>query len=150
MRARLPGEYTLREAAAACDVSIDVIKRRLRAGAFARARQLDDGPRTWLVPAGDLLAAGLIPRDPVRVAPLTHNHAGVSTSLGEADALRIRVASAEAVCRVQAEQLQRLQEALMEAVRGLARWRSDDSERMHPLPADQQSSRDSTAARLDR
>lgn len=48
------------EAAAACDVSIDTIKRRLKAGAFPHARQVGLD-RTWAIPVRDLVDAGLLP-----------------------------------------------------------------------------------------
>lgn len=48
------------EAAEACDVSIDTIKRRLKAGAFPHARQVGLD-RSWVIPVRDLVDAGLLP-----------------------------------------------------------------------------------------
>ena len=48
------------EAADACDVSIDTIKRRLRAGAFPNARQVGMD-RSWVIPVRDLVDSGLLP-----------------------------------------------------------------------------------------
>ncbi len=55
-----PGQrpsYSLTQAAKMTGVSLSTIKRRRMAGAFPNAHQDDAG--TWLIPVGDLLAAGL-------------------------------------------------------------------------------------------
>jgi len=56
--------FTLREAAEACGVSRDTIKRRNAAGRFPGAQRDDAG--AWLVPLADLLADGLHPNAPVQ------------------------------------------------------------------------------------
>jgi hypothetical protein len=53
--------FTIAQAAEACGVSRDTIKRRRAAGAFPNAEQ-DGG--AWLIPLADLLAAGLRPGRP--------------------------------------------------------------------------------------
>jgi hypothetical protein len=58
-------ELTLTAAAEACGVARITIRRRLDAGTFPNARQLE-GPRgqgggTWVIPIDDLLGAGLHP-----------------------------------------------------------------------------------------
>lgn len=50
-------ELTMREAAAACEVSFSTIRRKREAGAFPAARRHER--RGWMIPVGDLLAAGL-------------------------------------------------------------------------------------------
>jgi hypothetical protein len=55
-------ELSLTEAAAATGVSRLTIRRRLDAGRFPSARQIDpghSGPRPWRIPVDDLRAAGL-------------------------------------------------------------------------------------------
>lgn len=50
----------VRTAARRAGVSVDTIRRRLRANEFPRAERLE-GPNTpWRIPLGDLIAAGLI------------------------------------------------------------------------------------------
>ncbi|MDP2014657.1 MAG: hypothetical protein Q8L05_10580 [Actinomycetota bacterium] len=48
------------DAAHACAVSVDTIKRRLKAGAFPHARQVGLD-RSWAIPVRDLVDAGLLP-----------------------------------------------------------------------------------------
>ena len=99
-------EYSLRQAAQVCAVSIDTIKRRLRAGDLPHARQLNDPAHTWVVPLGDLVHAGFtispsksreIPgaqRSGIPAVPPPYNL--------RSDDLAIRVAVAEAVRDVHA------------------------------------------------
>ena len=54
------------EAAEACDVSIDTIKRRLKSGAFPHARQVGLD-RSWVIPVRDLVDAGLLPASALAV-----------------------------------------------------------------------------------
>src|SRR5690349_18503617 len=50
----------VRNAARRAGVSVDTIRRRLRANEFPRA-QRHEGPNTpWRIPLGDLIAAGLV------------------------------------------------------------------------------------------
>ena len=60
------------EAAEACGVSIDTIKRRLKAGNFPHARQVGLD-RTWVIPTRDLVDSGLLPAAALALpaAPLT-------------------------------------------------------------------------------
>lgn len=66
------------EAAEACDVSIDTIKRRLKAGAFPHARQVGLD-RSWVIPVRDLVDAGLLPASALALpaAPKTPTRAAV-------------------------------------------------------------------------
>lgn len=56
----ITAELNRADAAQACGVSVDTIKRRLKAGVFPNARQagLD---RSWVIPVRDLVNAGLLP-----------------------------------------------------------------------------------------
>jgi hypothetical protein len=91
----------MRDAAALTGVSIDTIKRRLRAGAFPNAtRGPAVGERTapWLIPAGDLIGASL-------PAQMVENQA----VLGSAET---RLAVQEAVIAAQHAHLQDLRTEL--------------------------------------
>lgn len=58
-------ELTLLDAARACGVHKNTIRRHLRAGRFPNARRSGPGQNApWLVPAADLEAAGLRPHRP--------------------------------------------------------------------------------------
>lgn len=48
------------DAARACAVSVDTIKRRQKAGSFPNARQVGLD-RSWVIPVRDLVDAGLLP-----------------------------------------------------------------------------------------
>lgn len=56
--------FTMTEAADACEVSRDTIKRHRQAGAYPGAHQ--DAAGTWLIPLADLLADGLTPNAPLQ------------------------------------------------------------------------------------
>jgi hypothetical protein len=56
------------QAAEACRVSLDTIKRRLKANAFPHARQVGLD-RQWAIPVRDLIDAGLLPAS--AIAPTT-------------------------------------------------------------------------------
>lgn len=59
---RSESSLSITEAAVACAVSRDTIKRRLRSGRFPNARRsVQDGQTAWLIPVGDLIDAGLQP-----------------------------------------------------------------------------------------
>ena len=61
---------TLLEAAAACGVHKNTVRRYLRAGRFPNARRKAAGSNApWLVPAADLEAAGLRPHRPTTPDP---------------------------------------------------------------------------------
>lgn len=63
-------EFTIKEAAEACQVSVKTIRRRLDGDKFPNAHRLDDGPGSpWLIPLDDLIAAGLTPGKPTAPAP---------------------------------------------------------------------------------
>lgn len=91
---------TLTEAAAACGVSRDTMKRRLRAGAFANAEQ--DGAGVWRVPVTDLLAAGFHPHGAERPQERPEAVGGADPPPGEVERLRAAL-SAEQARREQAE-----------------------------------------------
>jgi len=61
-------ELTIKEAATACGVSTKTVRRRLDADKFPNARRLDGPAGTesgpWVIPVGDLIAAGLQPGKP--------------------------------------------------------------------------------------
>ena len=62
-------QFTLKEAARACDVSAQTIRRRLRDEVFPNAsKETLDGVETWQIPLGDLLAAGFSPTSDGRPA----------------------------------------------------------------------------------
>jgi excisionase family DNA binding protein len=54
-----PRWLTISEAAVACGLSRDTVRRRIRSGALPGARRDPSGSSPWLVPIRDLLAAGL-------------------------------------------------------------------------------------------
>ncbi len=56
------------EAARLCGVSLDTIRRRLRAGAFPNAARVGEDQH-WVIPVQDLLDAGLAPATPVVAGP---------------------------------------------------------------------------------
>jgi hypothetical protein len=60
-----PHWLNITEAAAACGLSRDTVRRRIRSGALPGARRDPSGSSPWLIPIRDLLAAGL---DPDRAA----------------------------------------------------------------------------------
>lgn len=109
--ARTQWEYTLRQAAQLCSVSVDTIKRRLRAGDLPHARQLDDAAKTWVVPLGDLVAAGftVTPRNSLQARP----------GVGVAD-VDVQVAVAEALEKVHADYARRFAGLAAQAVDALA------------------------------
>ncbi len=100
------------EAADACDVSIDTIKRRIRAGAFPNAHQVGLD-RSWVIPVRDLIDAGLrlaaalalhaVTPSPAHAAVKSPSQGVTSTpataqlaeALAEARGLRIALARAE-------------------------------------------------------
>lgn len=54
--------FSVKEAARACDVSPETIRRRLRDDAFEHAEKIEiDGRETWQIPLGDLLANDFVP-----------------------------------------------------------------------------------------
>lgn len=54
--------FSVKEAARACDVSPETIRRRLRDEAFEHAEKIEiDGRETWQIPLGDLLANDFVP-----------------------------------------------------------------------------------------
>ncbi len=53
-------ELSRAQAAQACGVSVDTIKRRLKINAFPHARQIGLD-RQWAIPVRDLIDAGLLP-----------------------------------------------------------------------------------------
>ena len=65
------------EAADACHVSVDTIKRRLKAGAFPHAHQVGLD-RSWLIPVRDLVDAGLLPASALALPAATKTPARVA------------------------------------------------------------------------
>lgn len=110
-------EYSLRHAAELSGVSVDTIKRRLRAGDLPHARKLDDPAHTWVVPLGDLVAAGftITPTHSLQ-APATPAPRVVTPSGQSAE---IRLAVAEAVQKVHAEYAQTLADLADRAIAAL-------------------------------
>lgn len=94
------------EAAIACEVSDDSIRRRLP---DRLPRAYRDGLNgAWRIPLGDLVAAGFRPR-------LTGHPAAASDDVEE---LRVRLAVAEATCRAQAAHIAALERLLDAVCRG--------------------------------
>jgi hypothetical protein len=108
----ITGELSRTDAANVCDVSIDTIKRRIRAGAFPNAHQVGLD-RSWVIPVRDLVDAGLLsasaltlpsatesaaraavesPRQGITPTPAT---AQLAEALAETRGLRIALARAE-------------------------------------------------------
>lgn len=86
---------TVKEAVDATQTSESTIKRRLRAGAFPNAAQTADGK--WMIPLGDLSAAGLRPGKMAKPDPVTPP-ADLARDLAVENAeLRQRLAVAEAL-----------------------------------------------------
>jgi len=111
---------TLRQAAAACSVSLSTIRRRREAGAFPHA--VRDPVQGWLIPVPDLLAAGLRvnapapPEDPPNGQPPA---AAVSELRAELEAQRARAERAETEARMLREMLARSDEHLADMRRSL-------------------------------
>lgn len=86
---------TVKEAVGATQTSESTVKRRLRAGAFPNAVQTADGK--WMIPLGDLSAAGLRPGKIAKPDPVTPP-ADLARDLAAENAeLRQRLAVAEAL-----------------------------------------------------
>lgn len=101
--------YSFADAARACGVSRDTVKRRHRDGAFSGARRgYGSGPGgPWLVPEADLLAAGLLRPGAARAGrPADGADASASTDLVA------RLAAAEATVAAQARHLHDLRSLL--------------------------------------
>lgn len=67
---RGPGHLTITEAAAACRVHRVTMQRKVREGLFPNAEK--DAAGRWLIPVGDLEAAGLEPNRPQRPEDAPH------------------------------------------------------------------------------
>ena len=70
----ITGELSRTDAANVCDVSIDTIKRRIRAGAFPNAHQVGLD-RSWVIPVSDLVDAGLLPASALALPAATQSAA---------------------------------------------------------------------------
>ena len=112
--ARAQWEYTLRQAGELAGVSVDTIKRRLRAGDLPHARQMGDPAKTWVVPLGDLVSAGFTIK-PVRSLQGQNS----SPERIGSSPLEVRAAVAEAVGKVHAEYAQALGELAAAAIAAL-------------------------------
>lgn len=86
---------TVAEAVDATQTSESTIKRRLRAGAFPNAVRTADGK--WMIPLGDLSAAGLRPGKMSKPDPVTPSDDRVRDLAVENAELRQRLAVAEAL-----------------------------------------------------
>jgi len=86
--------FTQREAAEACQVHIDTIKRRRRSGDFPNARQ--DDQDIWLISRADLLTAGLTPGKPTAPDPQPKPTPPTAPAQPEAAALAAEVAGLRA------------------------------------------------------
>lgn len=86
---------TVKEAVDATQTSESTIKRRLRAGSFPNAARTDDGK--WVIPLGDLSAAGLRPGKTAKPDPVTPEADRVRDLAAENAELRQRLAVAEAL-----------------------------------------------------
>ena len=73
----ITGDLSRAEAADACNVSVDTIKRRIKAGAFPRARQVGLD-RSWVIPVSDLVDAGLLPASALALPAATQSAAGAA------------------------------------------------------------------------
>ena len=124
-------EYSLRDAAKLAGVSVDTVKRRLRAGDLPHAHQRDDPAKTWVVPLGDLVAAGF------SITPSRSLQAPNSvpdSQRAEVSPMQVRLAVAEAVQRVHAEYAQAFADLAAQAIEALGRrWEGtpEDLDRMH-------------------
>lgn len=119
---------TIVEAAAATGSSRDTIKRRLRDGAFRRARREGrDQNARWLIPLGDIIDAGFS-LDPATVASTVADKSGgaalpqnagdeITTLRMELLKVEGRAALAEAVCRTQAAHIESLSATLDQVIR---------------------------------
>lgn len=81
---------TVKEAVDATQTSESTIKRRLRAGAFPNAVRTTDGK--WVIPLGDLSAAGLRPGRMAGPDPVPRSDDRVRDLASENDELRQRLA----------------------------------------------------------
>ncbi len=86
---------TIAEAVDATQTSESTIKRRLRSGAFPNAVRTADGK--WMIPLGDLSAAGLRPGKMAKPDPVTPSNDRVRDLAAENAELRQRLAVAEAL-----------------------------------------------------
>ena len=126
--------FTIAQAAEACGVSRDTIKRRRAAGAFPNA-VLEGG--AWAVPLADLLAAGLQPGRPAQPdAPADGGGDGETTviDLREQIAdLRGRLAERDRAEARSAELVEQLQAALRGQMRAIEAGRADADGRIAAL-----------------
>jgi predicted DNA-binding transcriptional regulator AlpA len=113
---------TINEVADITGVSRDTIKRRLRSGAFPGAtRRGAIGGRSapWLIPVGDLVAAGFRMVRPVDTDDGQRTEAEVA-ELDETTRLRLRLVRAAAFCEAQATHIGDLR-AQLDRISDLAR-----------------------------
>lgn len=116
---RAQWEYSLRHASELAGVSVDTVKRRLRAGDLPHARQLNDASKTWVVPLGDLVQAGFTihPQHSLQALPsAVAEHARARNGLTAAET---RLAVAEAVQRVHSEYARTFADLAAQAIAAL-------------------------------
>jgi len=120
-------ELTVTEAARAARVDRRTIRRRLDGGDFPHARREagSQGPESgpWLIPAGDLVAAGLTLHDPTGA-----DDAALASARAEVDALRAELADAvrrAEVAEARAAERERVIAAQELALRALVPGRGD-------------------------
>lgn len=127
--------FTQREAAEACGISIETIKRRRTAGAFPGAEADDRG--VWRIPLADLLAAGLNPGRPAppeetTAAPAAQPEDVIDLREQIAD-LRGRLAERDRADARAAELVEQLQAALRGQMLAIEAGRADADGRIAAL-----------------
>lgn len=117
---RAQWEYSLRQAAELAGVSVDTVKRRLRAGDLPHARQLGDASHTWVVPLGDLVGAGftITPAHSLQARPPQMNGGGRA---GGSTQIEVQLAVAEAVQKVHADYARTLADLTAQAIAALGK-----------------------------
>jgi hypothetical protein len=98
-------EFTIKQAAEACQVSPKTIRRRLDSDKFPNAHRLDDSTGSpWLIPVTDLIASGLTPGKPAAPANADQDEAANADDMIELGELRAhRDAAQEQAARITAE-----------------------------------------------
>nr|WP_176451388.1 hypothetical protein [Rhodococcus rhodochrous] len=139
-------KLTIKEAVDATQTSESTIKRRLRAGAFPNAAQTADG--RWMIPLGDLSAAGLRPGRMAAPDPVPTSADRVRDLAAENAELRQRLAVAEALAseRNRIIDVQQQMLRMLEARPVSAPEPTDAAEDPPPIPAPAADSRAVTGA----
>ncbi|MDP1794288.1 MAG: hypothetical protein Q8K63_09150 [Acidimicrobiales bacterium] len=93
-------------------MSIDTVRRRMRAGAFPRAVRGAGPNAPWRIPMGDLVAAGLAPFPSERSIPPAHLPRAAALTADEESVLVRHAAVLEEVIAVLGRQLKNVSKAL--------------------------------------